>query len=336
MRARWLRIAVLLLLAGCARTEEVTFRNGQATLAGTLLLPRGKGPFPAIVFVHGDGCETREGYRFFAEQFVKRGFAALVYDKRGCGRSTGRFPARFSELAGDAVAGIQFLRARREVDGARIGLWGGSQGGWIAPLAAASRDARIKFVIVKAGTPVTPAELARWKSVERVRRAGHGDEAIAQVHRLMDLQFAILRTGDGWDTLAAAVHSVRNEPWLPQVAIMRHSRWRSSWMTYATDIDFDPMATLARVDAPMLWLFGEKDPETPLAMSVQRLEELRRRGKEVAIKVFLGADHQVELPRQSPRRPNFAPGYVETMVEWAVAAADGASRRSSTTSSAPP
>lgn len=314
---RLLLIAVMTAASACAfRTQDVAFRSGAVTLHGNLLLPRGPGPHPAIVLVHGDGPETRDGYRHLARQFAEHGIAALIYDKRGCGASGGRWPARFSELAGDAVAGIQFLRGRADIDGTKIGLWGGSQGGWIAPLAATAPAARVRFVVVKAGPAMGPAQLARWKSVHRVERAGYGPDVVARVDRLMDLQFEILRSGRGWPRLDDEIRKVRGEKWLPLVAVMRHSRWRSSWMTYGRDIDFDAPGTLARVDAPMLWLLGEQDPETPLQLTVAQLERLRNAGKDITVKVFRGADHQLELPRTWTNRPNYAPGYLETTLEW--------------------
>jgi alpha-beta hydrolase superfamily lysophospholipase len=294
----------------------VTFTNGGVSLAGTVVLPRGRGPFPAIVFVHGDGPDTREGYRHLAAQYAAHGVAALIYDKRGTGESTGTFPARFADLAGDAAAGVRSLRGRGDIDAGCIGMWGGSQGGWIAPLVASSPAARIRFLVIKAGPAIGPAELARWKSVSRVQRAGYPPGVIARVNQLMDVQFEILRSGSGWTELDGQVRAARVEPWFPLVAVMRHSSWRSSWMTYGRDIDFDPGPVLARVNAPMLWLLGERDPETPLDATVARLEELRRGGKDITVKVFRGANHQLELPRTATNRPNYAPGYVETQIEW--------------------
>lgn len=314
---RCLLVAVLVVASACAfRSEEVAFRNGGVTLEGNLFLPRRQGPHPAIILVHGDGPDTRDGYRHLARQFAERGIAALIYDKRGCGASGGQWPAPFSVLAADAVAGIQFLRARADVDGTKIGIWGGSQGGWIAPLAATAPSAKVHFVVVKAGPAVGPAQLTRWKSVRRIARAGYGAEVIARVNRLMDLQFEILRSGRGWPQLEAEIRSARGEMWVPLVPVMRYSRWQSSWMSYGRDIDFDVPETLARVDVPMLWLLGEKDPETPLRMTVDQLERLRKGGKDITIRVFAGADHQLELPRRWKNRPNYAPGYLETTLEW--------------------
>lgn len=317
MRLEWLAALIVVALGACAAgSEDVRFRSGGVTLAGTLILPDGAAPHPAIVLVHGDGPDTREGYRYLARRFAASGVAALIYDKRGAGESGGRWPARFDDLAADAVAAISYLRARPDIDGDRIGIWGGSQGGWIAPLAATSSHARVRCVVIKAGPGVGPADLARWKSTTRVSRAGYPDAVIARVRRLMDAQFAILRTGEGWQLLDSLVAESRGEPWFPLVAVARHSEWQSSWMTYGRDIDFDPVATLMDVDAPVLWILGERDPETPLPETLATIRRLQAGGKNVTVRVFPGADHQIELPRGRKSRPNYAPGYIESTLGW--------------------
>jgi dienelactone hydrolase len=314
-------IAVLIAFGASAcspRQVDLRFRSDGAILSGTLVLPAGHAPYPAIVLVHGDGPETRAGYRYFAQRLAASGIAALIYDKRGVGESTGRWPASFEELAADAAAAMAYLRSRREIDRERVGLWGGSQGGWIAPLAATLPSARPRCIVIKSGAGVGPADLARWKSITRVQQAGYPADVIGRVHRLMDLQFEILRSDTGWDDLAAQVQELRTEPWFPLVAVMRYSPWRSSWMTYGQDIAFDPLPVLRRLDAPVLWILGEKDPETPLAETLATIQQLRDEGKDIAVIVFPDADHQIELPRTQEHRPNFAPGYMEGMVEWVV------------------
>ena len=120
--------------------EEVTFKNGDVTLAGTLLIPAAKKKgetHPALVFTHGGGPQLREVYWGLGYLYAARGFAVLAYDKRGVGKSTGNWSeASFEDLADDAVAGARFLQARAGIAPNQIGFWGQSQGGWIAPLAA--------------------------------------------------------------------------------------------------------------------------------------------------------------------------------------------------------
>ena len=318
------RIAVLVLLCGSAacsrhRQEDVRFVNGDVALAGTLVLPSGPGPHPAVVFVHGDGADTRDGYRFLAERFAKRGVAALIYDKRGAGASSGDWQSsRFTDLAADALAAVDLLVRRGDIDSRRIGLWGGSQGGWIAPLAA-SRSRHVHFLIVTSGPATGPAALATYKSVRRVRDAGFSDGAVRQVEALMNLQFRILRTGTGWSELDMQVQQARQQPWYRHVAVMRHSPWESSWMSYGADIDFDPVPIFEALNIPALFLLGERDPETPVAETAAALLRIGRdRKKDFTVRVFDGADHQIELPRFIRSRPRYAPGYIELMVHWTL------------------
>ncbi len=314
-------IAISILLSSCFsyREEEVRFSNGDVILSGTLYLPSKTGSHPAIVFVHGDGPDTREGYRFFAELFARRGFAVLIYDKRGTGASSGSWKeSRFSDLADDALAGVQLLKNRNDINPQQIGLWGGSQGGWIAPLAA-SRSKDVAFLIIKSGPGVGPAQLATYKSVTRVRNAGYSPEVIGQVTALMNLQFDILRSGKGWEKLEGEVQKVRNESWYRHVAVMRHSTWDSSWMNYGLDIDFDPVPIFEKLKIPVLSLLGESDVETPVEETVAILERIKKeRNKDFTVKVFPGADHQIELPRQVKNRPRYAPGYLDTMINWTL------------------
>lgn len=319
-----LRLALLLGLAlglaSCAgpRQEEVRFRNGEVELGGTLYLPGGSPPHPAVVLIHGDGPDTREGYRLLARLFARNGVAALVYDKRGTGASSGDWRARFADLADDALAGVSLLESRGDIRPDRIGLWGGSQGGWIAPLAA-SRSSDIAFLIVKAGPATTPARKAAATSLGRVRAAGYPEEVLARVRALMEIQFEILRSGRGWERLAAEANQVKGEPWYPHVAVMRHSRWDSSWMRYGPDIDYDPAPIYERLTIPVLVLLGELDHEVPVADTVEVLERVKREhGRDITLRVFAGADHQLELPRRVSFRPRLAPGYLETTIEWTL------------------
>lgn len=321
MHKRLILIVVSILLSSCFsfREEEVRFRNSDVILSGTLFIPSGKGPHPVIVFIHGDGHETREGYRFFAELFARQGVAALIYDKRGAGSSTGDWrKSRFSDLADDALAAVQLLKNCNDINPKQIGLWGGSQGGWIAPLAA-SHSKDVAFLIIKSGSGVGPAKLATYKSVTRVRNAGYSPEVIEQVTALMNLQFDILRTGKGWEKLEAEVQKVRNESWYRHVAVMRHSAWDSSWMNYGADIDFDPVPVFENLNIPVLSLLGESDVETPVQETAAILKRIKKeRNKDFTVKVFPGAEHQIELPRQVKSRPNYAPGYLDTMTGWTL------------------
>jgi dipeptidyl aminopeptidase/acylaminoacyl peptidase len=139
--------------------ETITFQNGDVTLAGTLDLPAGEGPFPAIVTTHGSPPLTRnDWYNLMVSNFfVQHGYAVLRYDKRGVGDSTGKYPEvgtdnseAINDLADDALAGVEFLKNHNLINPNMIGVEGFSQGGWIAPLAA-SKSSDVAFAIARSG-----------------------------------------------------------------------------------------------------------------------------------------------------------------------------------------
>jgi dipeptidyl aminopeptidase/acylaminoacyl peptidase len=142
------------------RVEEVAFRNGDIQLSGTLYEPYGAGPHPAAVIIHGSGASNRDNrwYQENADRMVRDGFAVLLPDKRGTGKSKGDWTvASFEDFAQDTLAGLAYLQTRGEIDASRIGLFGISQGGWIAPLTAdLCKD--VAFVIDISGSTVTPNE----------------------------------------------------------------------------------------------------------------------------------------------------------------------------------
>jgi hypothetical protein len=144
------------------RTYSVEFRNGLVRLAGTLYVPPGAGPHPAVVMTHASGAETRDANRALAEAFANAGIAALAYDKRGSGGSTGDVKATFADLTADAAAGANALRARADIDGTRIGIYAHGQGATWSPMVA-ERDATIAFIVAVGASGVETDSLDRWR-----------------------------------------------------------------------------------------------------------------------------------------------------------------------------
>ena len=152
------------------RQLEVRFPAGGATLSGTLTIPAGAGPYPAVAFVTGSGPTTRSYLPELSALLVRHGVAVLNYDKRGTGQSGGRYPGEsptestIDTLARDAAAAVRFLSGRRGLDHTSLGLAGHSQSGWIMPLAA-TREARIRFVIEFSGPTVTANENDEYQNL---------------------------------------------------------------------------------------------------------------------------------------------------------------------------
>ena len=149
---------------------RVAFRQREVRIgvdAATLTLPLGTGPFPAVAMVHGSGARTRDEFDVFTAYFALNGIAVLADDKRGVGESGGHYPGEIASettidvLARDAQAEVRFLAKLPQVDPARVGLFGDSQAGWIAPLAAA-REPAVRWVLLNSGPTTTVGETDYW------------------------------------------------------------------------------------------------------------------------------------------------------------------------------
>jgi len=313
--------------------EEVRFRNGPVSLAGTLLKPRTPGPHPAIVLVHGSGAQGRKvwAYRSLGEIFARRGIAALVYDKRGVGASTGDAEASsFEDLAGDAAAAFELLAHRSDIDRNRIGMLGSSQGGWLAPLAA-SRLRKVAFLILNKGAAVDVEE----QEVERVeygmRSEGKFSEPdIAAALAYTRLVFRVAASGadgsgDGWPELQAATARARGARWADQVQLAESEKDVAGWRIQR----FDPAPILKRTRVPVLALFGEKDTFVPPAENADLMRAyLREAGNtDVTIVVIPGLGHS-SFAGQSLRGGDWhwpygywvwdkqSPAFMETVMGW--------------------
>lgn len=184
-------------------TESVYYSNDTLPLAGLLLLPQSANPLPAAIIAQGSGPSDRSNQwaRAIAEVIAGQGFAVLLTDKRGSGESGGDWrTAGFAELADDILAAYDYLRQRNDIDTNRIGLVGLSQGGWVAPVAAA-RQPKVAFVINISGATTSFAEQSFTEMANTVRQTGLGDTAVAHVLAINRAAGRYAQTGD-WEPYA--------------------------------------------------------------------------------------------------------------------------------------
>lgn len=313
------------------REEEIRFSNGPVELSGKLVLPaEGDGPFPVVVLVHGSEREAATQTYHRQYQFPLDGVATFVYDKRGTGRSGGTFTMLFDVLAGDVLAAVDHLRSHPKIDPERIGLAGYSQGGWIAPLAA-SRDPKIKFVLVGYGMLESPARENRLESHNALHAKGFGSEEIHKADEILDAVNRLLASDltEGWGDFSALEQKYREEPWLPTLeqgvsgAFLRFPHWLMS--TYGktrllqVSWFYEPLPVVENLDIPMLWVLGGKDHEAPNEVTIAELERLRAAGKPIDFKIYPDADHGiVEFEEKDGARvyTRYAPGYFALESAW--------------------
>jgi alpha-beta hydrolase superfamily lysophospholipase len=285
--------------------EEVSFTNGDVTLSGTLVLPPTKDPHPAVVIVNGSGPWVRSAGRPLADFFALNGVAALIYDKRGCGSSTGDWnTSGFDDLAGDALAGLELLKNRPDINTHQIGLWGISQGGWLVSLAA-SCCADVAFIISVSGPGITPEAQTLFCVEHWMKAAGYSKADVNEARSLYLLTSHCQRTDSGWDELEAARKAAQNKRWYNANPFFRSTPaadklWQLIW-------NYDPVPALRKVHCPVLAIFGESDPAVPAQKSADIWKTaLKEAGNhDVVIKVFPHADHEIADPRTYAPLPGF-------------------------------
>jgi uncharacterized protein len=194
-----------------------TFTSDGLKLRGKLVRPTGRGPFPAVVIVHGSGRESAVDTYYMPYLFAMHGIATLVYDKRGTGGSEGDYTQNFHVLARDVVAAVDWLHGQRWIDPARIHLAGYSQGGWIAPLAA-TKIPGIRSLLIGYGPMVPVTGEDRWGYVYALRKKGFGEEDVRKADRIDAVIGAIADRGeDRWDELGRLLDESEGEPWFEAV-----------------------------------------------------------------------------------------------------------------------
>lgn len=252
------------------RHPDVTFENPRAgfKLAGTLTIPRGKGPFPAAVLIAGSGPhgrdETVAGHKPFlvlSDYLTRRGIEVLRYDKRGVGQSGGNYgAATTADFAGDAQAAFNFLRAQPGVSPRRVGLIGHSEGGEIAPMVAA-RDPHVAFVVMMAGPGVPGDQLLPEQYLLISEAMGtspqRAEKEAAEEGKVLEM----VKAGDSPAALEKRIREDRY--WeIPEAQLGTEVRTLNSpWFRYF--LSYDPATALEKVTCPVLVLSGEKDLQVP-------------------------------------------------------------------------
>jgi len=302
------------------REEEIRFRSGSITLAGTLRLPLKGGKHPALFLMQGSGDSDREAESFYADHFARHGIATLVYDKRGTGDSSGDYrDESFNDFAADALAGIHYLQSRPEVRSMRVGLYGRSHGGIVAPLAA-SLSKNVAFIINVSGAGVAPYRQVTFQTEAQMRRDGFSQTEIEEAIAYLNLKWKVARTGGvGWERLQAATQDASDKKWLARV--QPASKLEDIVPSWKLQMGYDPMPALRKLRCPVLAVFGELDTLTPVAETTAnyRMGLKKAANKDYTITVFPNADHALLVWPKADATvhwPTLAAGYLEKMTNW--------------------
>lgn len=276
-------------------------------IAGTLSIPQGNGPHPAVILLAGSGPHTRDQlisgspmFRYIAERLSSNGIAVLRFDKRGMGDSTGPKDINDSTLTDfvdDAQSCFQFLKKRAEIDPNRIGLIGHSEGAIVGPMLGV-KEPSVRFLVLIAPPAVSGAEIWIKQRLFFSQQRGVKAEKLAALEKELRrlVEFVVAGKNDdetyyrlGHDFLA--IQGVQNEKITHELI----DKVISDLRTKGTEIFFthDPAKTLAKLSMPILAVLSSADDQVSVEQNLAPLAQalLKARHTDFSITVMPEQDH---------------------------------------------
>jgi pimeloyl-ACP methyl ester carboxylesterase len=295
------------------RSLPLSVTNGAVTLAGTLTIPEGPGPFPAVVFVTGSGAQNRNedifGFKVFgvlADHLTRNGIAVFRYDDRGVGESTGRIAiSTTADFGDDALAGVARLAAMPEIDPKRVGILGHSEGATAAAIAA-SKSPTVAFIVLLAGPGLPGDVVTRRQATDGARALGAGDAAVAAIEEAHRAATEALRLGAPTEALTKAVKDLiaaqlaglpaaqramigDSAAYIEKAHRQAVAQLSSPAMRFL--MTFDPAEALRKVTVPVYAAFGALDTQVLPSLNEPPLREALSRNAQVTVKVYAEANH---------------------------------------------
>lgn len=313
------------------------FESHGVSLVGRLILPKGSDRVSIVVFLHGSEQSSSLGdpsmiVNITQRLFAAHGIGAFIYDKRGTGSSGGTYTQDYSVLADDAVAALNEARKLAGARAGRIGFQGGSQGGWVAPLAANRTSA--DFVIVSFGLAVNVLDEDQEAVEMQMREKGYPPEVITKALETAGAAEVVFEKDfkGGFEKLAEVKSKYGAEPWFkdvegdfayfvlqqPSEAALRALAPKFDWHV---PFHYDPMPVLRAGKTPQLWVLGGEDFQAPAVETSRRLKSLMAEGLPFTLALYPNAAHGMTLfekrPDGSRVSTRYAPGYFKMMFDFA-------------------
>ena len=299
--------------------ENFGFFNQSIFLAADLHLPEGPGPHPAVVILHtaNGGLRSYPFYQHLTRELPSHGWAVFLYDRRGSGASGGNFEtASFSDLAEDALAAVSTLQSRADINPERIGVYGISQGGWIAPIAAA-RNQQVAFQIIVSSSGVSPAQQMDYAARYHLQKAGFPEEIIRQAIDLRSQVNEYYRGRLSRDAVRQALAAHQEEAWFSTAFLsgdmdLPVDVTREKWYY---ELDHDPLAAWKLVQQPSLFLFAGDDPWVPVQESIDNFKMVTNHLQDAPMVIIPETDHLMH-ENNDPDPTHVSNVYLEKMTGW--------------------
>ena len=335
-------------------THEVTFENEAAgvTLAGTLTIPQGPGPHPAVVLIDGSGPQDRDStlmghkpFLLWADVLTRQGIAVLRWDDRGVGGSTGNWAqTTLAERADDVQAAMRFLRKRNDIATGEVGLLGHSEGALVAPMVAARSD-NVAFLVLLSSPAVRGDELLARQNALIFEANGMSAKGAANyaaalrkaLQPVMSLPADEPLPADMRDGLRTALRAAAAAMSSADRAVYASTDAAAFAATLDRLVDglskpsiraflrHDPGPSLRQVKAPVLAIYGSKDLQVPPRQNAPALRAALQGDPDVTIDVLPGLNHLLQpartgLPSEYGRiEITVAPKVLELVSSWLAA-----------------
>ncbi len=331
------------------REENISYKNGSNTIAGTLTLPIQKGNYPAVILITGSGAQNRDeeifGFKIFkliAEDLTKKGIAVLRCDDRGVGQSIGGTIANSTtaDLSEDTNLAVKFLLNHSEINKNKIGLFGHSEGGIIGPMVA-QKNKNVSFIVLMAGTAETGEKIIFEQSqlIQKVMLVKQAD--IDKSIKFQEKIFKAIKTNQGWENIKKDLkkqagdnydllsdtykQSFKNKNTYIDVYVKSTlENLNTKWFKYF--LEYDPIDVLNKTTVPTLALFGTKDLQVPASTNAPLMEKALKKAvnKNYTIKIMDNANHLFQSANTgSPSEyasleKKFVPEFLDLVSDWII------------------
>lgn len=308
--------------------RQTTFRSGDVELRGKLVLPPGGKAKAVAVWIGGSNNDPDTDDMGWQFELARRGVGVFLYDKRGTGGSSGALTADFHLRAADTAAAVREARRLAPRVG-KIGVIGGSQGGWVAPLTATLTP--LDFVVPAFALAEGPPAQDRAVVEGQLRQAGFDDAVLRQAEELTAATERVVRSNftDGFDALEAVKAKYAGAPWLAAIqprsytgvllrAAPAEARGNGPTLSQGLTFGYEPRPIIETIKARQLWLLGGRDRQAPSAGTVKVLTEIQKVRPDVDVIVFPDADHGLLQKSKGPEGDitAYPPGLFDQMASW--------------------
>ena len=319
-------------VTGTKRTFDITektFDSHGLKLAGRLVMPRLEGAIPVAVLVHGSERDSALVFNRLQYLLPASGIGVFVYDKRGTGASQGTYTQNFELLSDDAAAALTTARTLAGSLASEVGFQGGSQAGWIEPLAATKVKA--DFIVVGYGLAESPLAEDRDEVVEDLRRKGYDDKVIAKAREVTTATGRVIASHFtiGFEELDRVREKYSGEPWYQHAKgeftgdILSYPNWLTKLLGPMFDVgtswDYNPLPALNAYKGPHVWILAGRDGSAPSENTFAILRGIQKTNPQLDIVMFPTADHGItEFVEEGGVRTDtrFSEGYFQLMVDW--------------------